>query len=221
MIENVEIIRKDIKSIYLVVNPDCSVVLKAPLSVPDEFIKSYLKKKEFWIEKQINQFKESRPNCTEKRYVSGESFNYLGKSYRLKVHKSEEERVSLYRGYLHLYIKNKEDTEHKKKLVDKWYRSKAEGKLSEIFNEHYAKITDDKPELAIRSMKRRWGSCNFEKNKILLNPKLIEKPKYCIEYVVFHELTHLKYPNHNKDFYYHLTYLMPDWEWRRERLNEN
>lgn len=220
MIKSVEIVKKDIKNMYLSVTPDCSVILKAPIDTPDSFIESFLKKKESWIEKQVTHFKSIGVTNTEKRYVSGESFKYLGKNYRLKVHKSFEERVSLYRGYIHLYVADNEDIVRKKQLIENWYNVKSKEKLFEIFIENYSKVTNNIPNFAVRKMKKRWGSCNFEKNKIILNEKLIEKPKYCIEYVVFHELAHLKHPNHSREFYNYLTYLLPDWEFRRERLNE-
>ncbi len=67
-------------------------------------------------------------------------------------------------------------------------------------------------------MKSRWGSCNHTKGYINLNLKLIEKPTICIEYVVFHELAHLIYPNHSQKFYNYLTLYMPDWKVRKLKL---
>ncbi|WP_292460995.1 M48 family metallopeptidase [Methanothermococcus sp.] len=219
IINNVKILRKDIKNIYLVVNPDCSVVLKVPESTSEDFINSFLKKKEHWIKRQLEYF-QNMVKPVQKDYVSGESFAYLGRQYRLKVHKSDREEVILKSPYIHLYVRDKENLERKKKVLECWYRLKAKEKFSELLNKHYAKITNNKPKLEVRKMKKRWGSCNYDKNKIILNLKLIEKPKYCIEYVILHELAHLKYPYHNKDFYNYLTVLMPDWEWRRDKLNE-
>ncbi len=72
--------------------------------------------------------------------------------------------------------------------------------------------------IQIRKMSNRWGSCTAE-GHILLNPDLIVAPLPCIEYVVAHELCHLREHNHGTDFYRLLTAMMPDWERRRERLN--
>ena len=69
-------------------------------------------------------------------------------------------------------------------------------------------------------MKARWGSCDNGKQNIILNFDLIKAPKYCIDYVVLHELLHFMYKNHNKDFYDFLTALMPDWTYRKEILDE-
>ena len=85
----------------------------------------------------------------------------------------------------------------------------------------YNKITQkDSINVRIRKMKTRWGSCNKTKKYINLNLNLIKKPKICIEYVVFHELAHLIYPNHSKDFYNYLSLYMSDWKEREKILNE-
>lgn len=69
-------------------------------------------------------------------------------------------------------------------------------------------------------MKARWGSALTDKKTILLNAELIKDPKYCIDYVVLHELIHFKYNNHSEKFYQMLYSLMPDWEKRKAILDE-
>ncbi len=69
-------------------------------------------------------------------------------------------------------------------------------------------------------MKARWGSCYRKERYIILNLHLIKAPKYCIDYVVLHELIHFKYKNHDNKFYTFLTSLMPDWEKRKKILDE-
>lgn len=75
-------------------------------------------------------------------------------------------------------------------------------------------------QINIRKMKSRWGSCLLEKQIIILNKELIKAPKYCIEYVILHELIHLIYKNHDKKFYDFLYTLMPDWKERKRILDE-
>ncbi|WP_459202467.1 M48 family metallopeptidase [Methanococcus sp. CF] len=220
MIENVKIIRKKIKNMYLVVNPDCSIVLKVPPHVSDEYINSFIKKKENWIRKHLESFESLNLKIAEKSYVDGEIFRYLGDEYVLKVNYSKKEWVCVSETELKLYVSEMNDFEKKKRMIEKFYRKRAEIELFEIFKNSYKVVTENMPEFAVRRMKKRWGSCSFHKNKIILNERLIEKPKECIEYVVFHELAHLKYPNHSKDFYNYLTELMPDWKNRKLKLNE-
>ena len=105
-----------------------------------------------------------------------------------------------------------------KKLLDEWLRNKAKAQFKKIFDDcikKYAKSVA--PRLQIRDMKTRWGS--LSKGGILtLNIKLIAAPKECIEYVVVHELCHLKYPNHDSKFYRLLDTRLPDWERRKNKL---
>ena len=78
-----------------------------------------------------------------------------------------------------------------------------------------------KQDIKIRQMKTRWGSCNPHKSYINLNIELIKKPKICIEYVFFHELVHLIYPNHSREFYNYLSLYMSDWSKRKEVLEKS
>lgn len=77
------------------------------------------------------------------------------------------------------------------------------------------------PTLRIRDMETRWGSCLAKKGIITLNKRLLEAPRYCIEYVVTHEFCHFIHPNHSKQYYAFLTMLMPDWRERKKVLDEN
>ncbi|MEH1010976.1 SprT family zinc-dependent metalloprotease [Campylobacter concisus] len=154
----------------------------------------------------------------KKEYVSGEDFKYLGRSYRLKVVQSKEERVKLQRGYLELFVKDKSDIKRKENLIYEWYYEKAMLYFFNILQEFNKIVKQDIKSVKIRQMKTRWGSCNPYKSYINLNIELIKKPKACIEYVVFHELVHLLYPDHSKKFYDYLTLYMPAWQKRKEIL---
>lgn len=220
-----EIQRKKVKNINLNVKPDMSVVISASEKVPIDYIHDFVKSKASWIIKNVGYFKDVQPEHTaDKLYLSGETFKYLGKQYRLKVEETEEvESIKYYRGYLYLSVKDKQNYNRKEKLIDAWYREKAKEKFSESLERVYPSIEKygiAKPEILIRTMKARWGSCTPEKQAILLNSELIKAPKLCIDYVVLHELIHFKYSNHDNDFYDFMTSLMPDWKQRKEILDE-
>lgn len=219
-----ELERKKVKNINLKVKPDMKVVVSANSKVPLEYIMNFVRQKAPWIIKNIGYFKAVQSeNKTIKEYVSGESFKYLGKQYRLKVEESSDESVRYYHGFIELRLKDKKDTIRKKKLIDKWYKEKAVLNFSESLKRMYPLVEKygiQYPEIQIRTMKARWGSCLAGKNTIMLNHELIKAPKFCIDYVVLHELVHFKHRNHDAEFYDFVTSLMPDWKQRKEILDE-
>ena len=216
MQSDVKIIKKDVKNITLKVRPNGEAILTAPKTASDEHIKFIIKKRAKWIAQKRAFFASFK--MPQKEYVSGEDFRYLGRSYRLKVVQSKEERVKLQRGYLELFVKDKSDLKRRENLIYEWYHEKAMIYFFNILQEFNKIVKQDIKSVKIRQMKTRWGSCNPYKSYINLNIELIKKPKSCIEYVVFHELAHLLYPDHSKKFYDYLTLYMPDWQKRKEIL---
>ena len=216
MLEDVKIVRKDVKNITLKVRPNGEAILTTPKAASDEHIKFIIKKRAKWIAKKREFFASFK--TPQKEYVSGEDFRYLGRSYRLKVVQSKEERVKLQRGYLELFVKDKSDLKRQENLIYEWYNEKAMLYFFNILQEFNKIVKQDIKSVKIRQMKTRWGSCNPYKSYINLNIELIKKPKACIEYVVFHELVHLLYPDHSKKFYDYLTLYVPDWQKRKEIL---
>lgn len=216
--------RKEVKNINLNVRPDLSITISAPSKVPLDYIQRFIKDKAHWILKRLQYFEKALPEKHDpKEYISGESFKYLGKQYRLKVYTSEKEEVLYYRGYLHLKIKNKGNYKRKDHLIKEWYSKRTAIIFRQALNKIHPlleKYEIEKPAIEIRQMKARWGSCLKEKNTIILNSDLIKAPKYCIQYVVLHELIHFIHPNHNKEFYEFLTTLMPDWKTRKQILDQ-
>jgi len=219
-----ELERKNVKNINLKVKPDMKVVVSANSKVPLDYILKFVRQKAPWIIKNVGYFKNVQPEQkTLKEYVSGESFRYLGKQYRLKVEETSEESVRYYQGFIEIKVKDKKDTARKKKLIDKWYGEKAALNFSESLKRIYPLVEKYEikyPEIQIKTMKARWGSCIKDKNIIILNHELSKAPKFCIDYVVLHELVHFKHRNHDAEFYNFVTSLMPDWKQRKEILDE-
>jgi predicted metal-dependent hydrolase len=220
-----ELQRKTVKNVNLNVKPDMSILVTANEKVPLDFIMNFVKGKAPWILKNVSYFKDTQAEDTSKKeYVSGETFKYLGRQYRLKVEETENgESVRYYQGYISIRVKDKKNYVRKQNLLNQWFRAKAELNFSQSLNRVYSiveKYEIKKPEIQIRSMKARWGSCIKDKNVILLNHELIKAPKFCIDYVILHELIHFKYRNHDAQFYNFMTSLMPDWKQRKEILDE-
>jgi len=103
--------------------------------------------------------------------------------------------------------------------LKEWYRPILKAKIAEQLPALEAQTGLYCSEWRVKDMKTRWGSCNITKKRIWLNLKLVQYPPECLEYVILHELIHLKVPNHSADFYAELDQYMPDWQMRRKLLN--
>lgn len=204
------------------VYPDLSVKVRAPEERTLEEIKEKVHKRASWIMEQKYFFSLFLPRPQKKRYISGETHLYLGKKYRLKIQQSEIQGVKLTRGCLMVYVKYRQDTAQVRLLMERWYLDKAQQRFCQRLDrcmEKAQKYGIPKPEFLIRKMTQRWGSCS--KNGVLtLNLYLIMASSYCIDYVIVHELCHLKYHNHGKAFRSMMDNLMPDWQ-RRKHVLEN
>lgn len=217
--DNVSIVFKNVKHSSVRVKPTCEVVVTVPEMTPKGEIERILVKRQAWIETQLSVFQNNQPLIKE--LVSGECIEYLGKNYRLKVIESPDEDVKLARGYINIYVKDKTNFERKKRLLDGWYKEKAQHHFKQALKKYNVLVNKEVKTVSIRVMKTRWGSCNPSKSYINLNLELIKKPKMAIEYVVLHELTHLIHLNHDQKFYHFLTLHMPDWKKRKANLEQN
>ena len=219
-----ELKRKNVRNINLNLKPDMTVMVSADERVPIEVIQDFVKSKATWIIKNTSYFDNAKPEGgKEKEYVSGETYKYLGRQIRLKVMEGTDDDIRYSRGFIQLTVKEKTSVTRKEVLVHQWFRARANKIFYEILDKNFPiveKYGVKKPLIKIRSMKARWGSCIKDKSIIILNSELIKAPKYCIEYVVLHELVHFIYPNHSADFFGFLGSLMPDWRERKRTLDE-
>ena len=178
--------------------------------------------KKDWIGKQLDKYKKSSGYNNLSDLKSGSSAQYLGKDLRVYLVAADQEKIVTSDKSVTIYLNDISNRQRENSLFAGWWRSQAEviyDKLVNGFMPVFARHGIEKPQIAIRKMKTLWGSCSKHLNKITLNEYLLKADVQCIEYVVFHELTHLIYNAHNKDFYNFLTIYMPDWKERKKRLD--
>jgi hypothetical protein len=214
---------RDRKNLKITVHPDKGVTAEAPLGKPLDDVLSRLKKRAPWIIKQRDYYERFQPLQPSRRYVSGETHLYLGRQYRLKVVQSnDDEYVKLIGGYLYVHTTRKKDAQKNEELLWTWYTEHAKAIFERRLTACYETIKKTGvpyPAVRLRRMKKRWGS--FSKNgAITLNTELVKAPRHCIDYVIIHELCHLKHKDHGKEFYRLLSRCMPDWEKRKARLEQ-
>ena len=223
-LSDIEIIieRKSLKKIRLKVFPDGVVKLSAPLGVSDEWINDYLSSKTKWIEKSLNYFKDAEYNEFETIIHSGTSTRILGRQKRIVVNEGKICKIEQKEDHVFIQSPTTGDKQALQKQFERWWQKQSKVYFIMVIERLYpiiAKHGIDKPALQVRKMKTLWGSCSIKHGKINLNYYLYKAPPPCIDYVVLHELTHLLYPKHNKDFYGFLTVHMPDWKERKRILD--
>lgn len=210
----------DRKTLGIKVNPASKVLVTAPINTKLEAIETKLKTKAQWILQQQAFFLSFHPLTPERLYVSGETHLYLGRQYRLKITESKTNSIQLKAGYFHISTTDKRNKTAIEQQLKNWYTAKALLHFKIIFENCLPKakvISDIQPNLKIQWLQKRWGSCS-KNGTILLNTELIKAPKFCIEYVILHEICHLVHYNHGKSFYQLLSQLSPDWQIIKDKL---
>ena len=207
------------KTLALEVLPNLRIIVKAPLGATLDEIESFLKRKWSWLERQLSELRKFKKSNTERKYISGESYYYLGRQYMLLVEKAKNDTVKLERGKLRIYTTGSvQNSENNKKLLGEWYARNRE----RIFKQEYVKafkLFDYKtmPQLGQRVMIRRWGSYTSD-GKVLLNQRLIEAPREAIYYVCIHELCHVVNKKHDEAFYRIMNSKLSHWRQIKESL---
>lgn len=195
------------------VHPNGLVEVETPAETTLAQAKQALLKRAQWVSKHLKAIEARRADILERDYVSGETVFYLGRRYMLKVQKSKKpEPVKLLRGKvcISLASPNKQTV---KAALDSWYENRAKIVFHRRLEAVIERISwiKEAPVLSVRPMTTQWGSCS-PGGRIALNPHLIKTPTRCIDYVIIHELCHLKEHNHSAQFYRLLGRAMPDWE---------
>lgn len=215
--------RKQVKNINLRIRADATVYVSAQPRVAVSRIEEFIiSKAQFIVSAQQRFNSAGRKVETKLKYQSGEEIWILGQVYNLQVLESAKSQVVCEGNSLRLYITDADDWNKKDRLVRKYLRALCETEFTKLaqqaqleFEEHGVAM----PEIRLRDMKSRWGSCMPTRGIITLNTRLVEKPLHCIEYVVYHEFCHFIHPNHSRNFYDFLEKFIPDWRAKKAELN--
>ena len=198
----VEVVRSPRRTAALhIVGNDLQV--RVPKDLGDERVAAILQQKRPWIVSKVAELKRMPPQKT-KELVSGESFPYLGRNYRLKVQDGHQVGVCLSGGYLLATIRPTEQGEQRQQRIqqylDSWYKSRALERLTDKTNRYAEQIDVSPSGISVRNFKSRWGSCD-SRGQLVFNWNIIKAPHAIADYVVVHELCHLVHPNHSRDFW--------------------
>ena len=215
--------KKSIKNINLKVDFDKNINISIPNDMSIAEAKKFVIDKYGWIQKQIDYF-SNYSNVKEKIYFdNGETVYLQGKQFKMRLIEDDVNSIILNKKYFEIHSNNVNNKKTLKRIYGNWMKQYSENQLQNVVEQYHKKLKKYEislPKIELRQMKNRWGSCLPDCNKIIFNKSLIKVPDCCIEYVVLHEMTHLKYKYHNKAFYNFLTVQMPDWKERKKILDE-
>jgi predicted metal-dependent hydrolase len=219
---SVEVVKKDIKNIHLSVYPPTGKVrISAPLRMKFDAIRVFAISRLGWIKKQQQKLKKQEREGP-REYLDRESHYLLGKRYLLKiVEEDAPPRVELKHKKILFYIRPGANQEKKEAMLDEWYREKLKEAIPPLIAKWEKLIKVKVNRFYVRRMKTKWGSCNPSAKSIRINTELAKKLPDCLEYIVVHEMAHLRERTHNKRFIALMDSLMPKWEFYRETLNNS
>jgi len=216
----IKVAKKRMKNTRIVISPDGEVRISTSLGVSDDEIQKLLESKYEWIRKHRQKLL-LRERETIKKYIDGEVGIFLGNRYTLKVVENTGiDEISIKDGkYIEMFTKYESLSGKNKKIYLEWQKNE----LIKILKEYVPKwesITGLKvEEWNIRKMRTRWGSCNTRSRKIVFNLDLTKKKPEFIDYVVLHEIVHIKIPNHGSTFKLMLDKYIPKWREIRKESN--
>ena len=219
---SVEVEWKNIKNVHLTIYPpNARVHVSAPIGMTEEAVRLFLVTKIPWISQRISQIlNQSRQ--TPREYVSGENHYFKGHRYRLKVlyHNAPAKVEIQGNEYIKLYVREGVTEERRAEVLREWYRSELKLILHTLITqwEKTLEVTVNKWE--VKQMKTLWGSCNHHTRNIIFNLELIKKPLSCIEYIVVHELLHIRVRLHNEEYTALLNHYFPNWRILKDELNK-
>jgi len=209
------IVRSRRRTISLEITPDAALVIRAPLRTPESYITRLIEEKQDWIGKKMAEVK-CRPVAGRKRFTEGEQFLFLGTEYPLVILSGSDAPVSLAKSF---FI-GEQSLPVARDLFRAWYVEKAKV-LVPARVAGFAAILDYRPKkIRISDTRRRWASCSTS-GTLSFCWRLILAPPEVIDYVIVHELVHMRQPDHSPRFWEKVGQAMPDYKKHREWLRTN
>lgn len=202
----IKIQRKNIKNIILKIHPNGEISLSAPKKIPQKLLDNFILSKKNWIEERMDKIKKRESFHPEKNY---DSFYFLGNklpfSHLLDFFSLDSDESAF-------------SQEKKKSLIKLFLEIKSKEFIPPLVDKHLSETGFQCQHISFKFMKTRWGSCNSSKKYLNFNCILSGSPLEAIEYVVAHEIAHLKHSNHGKEFYSQLAKMLPDHQEKRKKL---
>lgn len=205
------------KTVSIFIERDGSVRVLAPITSTDEIIESAIKSKEYQIFTKLAKWKELNQGKVNREYVNGQSFLYLGRNYRLKIVDNQDIPLKNSGGF---FLLDRKHIDKADKVFKDFYKTKAEQKIKERLKLLVDKFQQKPTNIKVLELRNRWASWT-PKNGLNFHWKCIMAPVSVIDYIITHEMVHLKYPNHSTEFWNELDKKMPNFREHENWLKQN
>lgn len=215
--------RKTVKNMNVRINEKGEIRVSARSGMPLEEINGFIESKAEWIIRTLAAVERYNMTKPDTEIYEGKKCYYLGEVCVVEIKQSDSDFIEKNENTITIFSREPDRMDLIKLQYLRWLKNEA----VEVFNNSVIRMHTlaaneniPVPQLSIKNMKTRWGSCNPRSEKVTLNLQLMKADLECIDHVVLHELMHFKYSNHGKDFYALIDKYMSDWKERRKRLNE-
>jgi len=211
--------KSDRKTASIYIERDGTVSVLVPKTLTKTDIHSLLETKRKWIYRNLAQWQDMNATRIRRQFVSGEGFLYLGRSYRLKLVDDQSERLLLKDGYFCLKSDDGE-LQNPDEAFKTFYKAKGQQRIGDRVTHYAQRIGVEPTGVRILELKNRWASCT-PAGRLNFHWKCMMAPATVIDYIVVHELAHLRYLNHTKAFWNQVDKVLPDYRDRKEWLRVN
>jgi predicted metal-dependent hydrolase len=205
------------KTVELAVERDGRLTLRAPVGTKTKLLESFVMQKRAWVYRKLAEKQALRPPVPAKEYVSGESFPYLGRHYRLLLVNEQDVPLRLTEGRFRM---QRSTAEGRREEFVRWYQRHARQWITKRVESFASRLGVVPAEVVIRDLGHRWGSCT-SRGKVNLHWASVLLPPSIVDYLIVHELAHLREPNHSPRFWAAVERAMPDYRDRKRWLAVN
>jgi predicted metal-dependent hydrolase len=205
------------KTISIYVERDGSVSILAPQQMEDSELEAAVKTKEYLIYKHLAEWEMLNRSKVEREYVNGQSFLYMGRNYRLQLVETQDVPLKLQSGYFKL---RKRDQQKAQQHFIDFYKSRGLPHIVKRVNEYQKKMDVTPKNIRIMELQHRWASCSKEGN-LNFHWKSLMAPGSVLDYIVIHELAHIRHYDHSPAFWKEVEKVMPEFHRQVNWLKEH
>jgi predicted metal-dependent hydrolase len=206
------------KTISLHIREGGEIVIRAPHKASKREIEEFIREREAWVVEKLTEEKERRKEL-QKAFVPGEKFLYLGEWYPLEIDESDHEDLPLKLSFGN-FVLHRVHVDEARVLFIEWYKREAREKIEGRVRYYSDRFHLFPKGTKITGAKSRWGSCSRD-NRLSFSWRIIMAPLRIIDYILVHELVHIKEKNHSWNFWAALEKILPDYRERRVWLRKN